>query len=1415
MWKSKLHWIWFGLLWVVVNTAQAASCHSIWPANITETSTVAPTLPPFTGTTPLTSNVTLPAGDYHYLGSNISGGTITTPQTTARLYFNGSVTFTGPITVNPSGNPENLIIIVNGSLSTAGQSEINALIYVTGTASISGQTTINGAVTAAGSISVSGGASVSYDADAVENADFGSLCTPAIPELKLVSPVCGESDKIIVTFDSSGGQSMLDSVTAENVANYSVLDGSGSPIAVSSALLSDEGYEVQLTLSSTMNNGSNYSVNVSNVADVNGEIMVASSDSVYYSTSENGLPATYWGNTSLSGNYSFQRVDSNIDFNWGWFDWPVGFLSDYSIRWEGYIEPDTTGTYQLQTVSEDGSRVWFDDINGATLLSRWQTGYGTDTSTTFDLEAGVRYPVKVEYFKNGVAFSNKEMHLRWLTPSSGSFSSVPNANLYTCVNSFVSDNGIVAYYQLEGPTWNGVANEVIDSSYNGLHGTSINGPSAVPAQVCNGAEMDGTNYIRINDDPLLDLTDQLSITAWIRVDALGSGLKTIFSKDENYEFHINNGGEIFWWWQNSNGRTRSFDSNGATISLGSWHHVAVVYSSSRQSIYLDGVEVAFTTYTNEILRTSNDPLEIGADQGLSDRQWIGVIDEVKLYDQAITSADVIADMNATHPCAESLDHFEVTAANTASVCEATDVTIRAVQSDGSTYTNYTGTMDVSTSSNHGNWAVTTGSGILNPNPDGDDNGAVQYSFDSSDSGVVVLSLSNTHADVLTVTATENGGTATGTSAPIAFSDTAFVISTASTDFIAGRDHPITIEALRYQPDTNSCGLFEEYNGNISLKAWAVPSGAIPVVLPAPGINAPALQDISSSVTLPIDEPTSNNVTLNFVQGAASTNWVTSDVSQRHFYLKDDSSGLVVDENGQPLTISGDSQGNYTVRPFGFYLEAETNSGDTNPAAIDANGDGFVAAGENFIVRVSAVIYEADDDSNNDGVPDAGADLSLNPPSNNAIAASFGTEGEQVVLSSPNLIAPAPPLTVAHPGLMGALTLTSFGNGVGTATVRYDEVGIINMDANIAVDNSYLGSNNVVGAIDYVGRFYPAEFLITDNSPQLSDANWDCDFTYQGQPFGFVSEPEITITAVNTLGATTQNYTGAFWSLSTPAHSLLLDVSDVNHPPTPSACRNDIAGCFTWNNLTISPTLSESNGVGILTTGNNHELLIDKLNAQPDSGDIPWNPALDYIITASALTVVEGSYDVCFGGNGSCTDYQIDIGEAVSGTPDTEIRYGRGWIDNTTGSVDTPLIMNMRLQYWNASGAFVSNTDDNDSGGCSGTLITTSDMQLSDFGGNLSSTETSVAGLTSQPGYYLMSLSAPGYAGASQPNSGSVIVTWLLDNDASDNNPGEECSARWLCYDYDGDGLNENPKGRAIFSALPDNRPILFQRETYR
>ena len=200
-------------------------------------------------------------------------------------------------------------------------------------------------------------------------------------------------------------------------------------------------------------------------------------------------------------------------------------------------------------------------------------------------------------------------------------------------------NGPVAEWNFDICTIS-AAFDIKDTSGNNLHASPANGIATSAGKICTALSLDGSNdYAEVADNASLDMTEKFTVMAWIRPDTLpGSGLMTILSKDENYEFHINSAGRINWWWNNSSGATREFNST-ATISTNVWTHVAIVYEQGSQRIVINGVESGSTSYT-ETLRTNSDPLHIGGDQLYAGRYFDGLIDEVKVYRRALSTSEI-------------------------------------------------------------------------------------------------------------------------------------------------------------------------------------------------------------------------------------------------------------------------------------------------------------------------------------------------------------------------------------------------------------------------------------------------------------------------------------------------------------------------------------------------------------------------------------------------------------------------------------------------------------------------------------------------------------------------------------------------------------------------------------------------------
>jgi hypothetical protein len=110
-----------------------------------------------------------------------------------------------------------------------------------------------------------------------------------------------------------------------------------------------------------------------------------------------------------------QRIDSQVYFDWSTGINNLGQPYYFGIRWTGRIYIPTSGSYQFFTRTDDGVRVWIDDLNAPPIIDNWTLHAATeDTSAPVFLTGGQFYNIKIEYFENA-GYSVAE--LRWQGPS--------------------------------------------------------------------------------------------------------------------------------------------------------------------------------------------------------------------------------------------------------------------------------------------------------------------------------------------------------------------------------------------------------------------------------------------------------------------------------------------------------------------------------------------------------------------------------------------------------------------------------------------------------------------------------------------------------------------------------------------------------------------------------------------------------------------------------------------------------------------------------------------------------------------------------------------------------------------------------------------------------------------------------------
>jgi fibronectin type 3 domain-containing protein len=188
-----------------------------------------------------------------------------------------------------------------------------------------------------------------------------------------------------------------------------------------------------------------------------------------------------------------------------------------------------------------------------------------------------------------------------------------------------------------------------DSSGNGNHGT-INGALwTTLGKYGNALSFNGsTSFVSVPDSPTLDLTTSGTIEAWIRIGAINQWNSVIAKGNSNNDQSHNYAIEI-----DDLNRVRCILGNGSvsmalfsntTLSGGTFHHLACTWNGSTVALYING---ALSTSTAQTLTPAGNtsPLYIGQFGGNSDR-FNGVIDEVRIYNRALTLTQVQQDMNA-------------------------------------------------------------------------------------------------------------------------------------------------------------------------------------------------------------------------------------------------------------------------------------------------------------------------------------------------------------------------------------------------------------------------------------------------------------------------------------------------------------------------------------------------------------------------------------------------------------------------------------------------------------------------------------------------------------------------------------------------------------------------------------------------
>src|SRR6266436_5043865 len=228
----------------------------------------------------------------------------------------------------------------------------------------------------------------------------------------------------------------------------------------------------------------------------------------------------------------------------------------------------------------------------------------------------------------------------------GNTALAPNVGV-TVSNS--APSGLVAAYSFN----EGTGTTVSDSSGNNLLGTIVGATWTTGGRYGNALSFNGiSSYVDLGNPTALQLTGSMTLEAWVNAAANPADDGQIVAKSNGtggWEFKTSpdTGPETFGVAVSGSSGSNTQRYSTTVRALSTWYHVAGVYNASTGTldIYVNGV------LNNGTLRGTipngqfNQSVNVNIGRRTGGFYFSGIIDEIRIYNRALSQAEIQADMN--------------------------------------------------------------------------------------------------------------------------------------------------------------------------------------------------------------------------------------------------------------------------------------------------------------------------------------------------------------------------------------------------------------------------------------------------------------------------------------------------------------------------------------------------------------------------------------------------------------------------------------------------------------------------------------------------------------------------------------------------------------------------------------------------
>lgn len=229
------------------------------------------------------------------------------------------------------------------------------------------------------------------------------------------------------------------------------------------------------------------------------------------------------------------------------------------------------------------------------------------------------------------------------------------AQLYRLTTPTSADTALKGYWSFDGADLSGTT--ASDRSGAGNDGTLTGGPVAAIGKIGQALSFDDVNdYISVPANSSLQIAGDVTVAVNIKISSGASGSGSIITQSAGneletgnflYGLHIpaaGNGTTDIEWYHEYGAGSNIIVSFNTNLSFNTWYNIVAVRNDTTKTValYVNGALFQSQSYTNSATGGNNTSMSIGQSLSAGGHWFGGSIDDVRVYNRALTATEVTA-----------------------------------------------------------------------------------------------------------------------------------------------------------------------------------------------------------------------------------------------------------------------------------------------------------------------------------------------------------------------------------------------------------------------------------------------------------------------------------------------------------------------------------------------------------------------------------------------------------------------------------------------------------------------------------------------------------------------------------------------------------------------------------------------------